>query len=393
MKISASRSSALVPSVFLIKGPFKSIGNVAACGCISVIHLNPSISRGCAGPKLGWGRFQRQKVMAGREWNLFEQPRFLIAPGGFGPVPASELSNGISRSPDESELTGPATNEGQIMTVSVRAIATGLIAIAAMMAMATPASAWHGHRSYRSYRGGRGSNRYAARNAALQRASATLNSARARLAMAQANAAREVKRARQQAANSPAVVSAKSEYSEANRDSQTARAAAVAHLKETNPEFRDLLAKCQSLRQQIATLAKSGDTSGKMASLESELRGLARKTILIEDQALSADSTLKDADNRKANSHAKTQSAESAALGSTLNDPQVKAAQALLAQAQLQVQQASARYSQTLASANGPSAYGGRSYHRPRLGYRGYRGVSWTSTRHRAHHAGYRRRR
>lgn len=275
------------------------------------------------------------------------------------------------------------------MAGSVRAITTGLIAIVIIAAFAATADAWSGHRG-RSYRGGRGYNRYGARNAALQRASASLNSARARLYLAQTNAARELKRARQQAENSPAVVTAKSAYSEANRESLTARAAAVARLKETNPEFRDLLAKCQLLRQQIEALAKSGDTSGKMQSLQSELRGLARKTILMEDQAVNADPTLKESDTRKATMHAKTQSAQADALNSVVSDPQVKAARAQLAQAQSQARQASVRYSMVLASAS-TSGYGGRSYYRPRTGYRGYRGNSGRSYYSHAHHSGHRR--
>lgn len=276
------------------------------------------------------------------------------------------------------------------MANSVRIIGTGLLAIVTLAMSSTPANAWNGHRSYRSNRAGRGYNRYAARNAALQRSSTALTTARIRLATAWTNATRELKRARQQAEASPLVISTKSAYTEANQDSQTARATAVAHLKETNPEFRDLLAKCQSLRQQIATLAKTGDTTGNMQSLESELRNLARKTILIEDQALSASASVTEADSRKADSHTKARSAETAALSSALSDPQVKAAQAQLAQARLQMQQATSRYSQALAAANLPVGYSGRSYYRPRVGYRGN---SWYSARHHAHHTGHRRRR
>lgn len=279
------------------------------------------------------------------------------------------------------------------MSASVRIIATGMIAIALVAAFSASASAWTGHRSYRSYRGGRGFNRSAAHNATLLRAGASLNSARVRVALAQANALRELKRARQQAANSPALTSARSEYSAANQASQAARAVAVTHLKETNPEFRDLLAKCQSLRQQIAALARAGDDSGKIQSLESELRGLARKTILIEDQALNTNPTLQETDRRKANSHAKAQAAESAALTSTLSDPQVKAAQALLSQAQLQAMQASARYSQALASSANSVSYHGRNYHRRRVGYRSYHGASWAHSRRHTHHAVHRHRR
>lgn len=275
------------------------------------------------------------------------------------------------------------------MAGTVRAIATGLIAIVTIAAFAASADAWYGHRG-RSYRGSRGYNRYGARNAALQRASASLNIARSRLYLAQTNAARELTRARQQAANSPALVTAKSEYSEANRESLTARSAAVARLKETNPEFRDLLAKCQSLRQQIETLAKSNDASGKMQSLQSELRGLARKTILMEDQAVNADPKLQESDTRKAGTHAKAQLAQAEARSSVINDPQVKAAQTQLALAQAQAQQASLRYSMALVAASN-TGYGGRSYYRPRVGYRGYRSNVGGSYHSHAHHSGHRR--
>lgn len=278
------------------------------------------------------------------------------------------------------------------MAASARGIATRLFVIIAMAANVTPALAWNGHHNSRSYRGGRGYNRFAARTAAVQRASAALNIARIRLATAQSTVTGELKRTRQQAQNSPALISAKSDYAEANRDSETARAAAVARLKETNPAFRDMLAKCQSLRQQIATLAKSGDTSGKMPSLESELRGLARKTILMEDQALGADATLKEANSRKSTSHLRAQSVEAAAISSSLNDPKVKAAQTQLARAQLQARQASARYSQALAASNMPVANYGRSYYRSRVGYRRYRAVAGAGHRHHAHRVGHRRR-
>lgn len=232
------------------------------------------------------------------------------------------------------------------MTASRHALMILSMFVAAMLAMESPAHAWYRHRNYRSYRMGRTYNR----SANAQRAAIAVNAARGRLNAAQLNAARQLRQARQQALNSPNLTSAKSAYATATRDFQEARDAAVTRLKANHPEFRELLAQCQDRRTRIATLAKSGDTSGAMESLQSELKTMARKVVQIEDQALRDDPVVKDITLRKGEAYSHEQAAEKLAQNSVAQNPGVLAAQKQVAQAQLQLQQATARYGSSLAS-------------------------------------------
>ena len=246
-----------------------------------------------------------------------------------------------------------------------------LIIVAVSIASESPVSAYYGHRNHR--RSGRGYNQSSSRMAGVQRASASLNSAQARLYAAKTNATRQIRQARQQALNSPALMSAKSENITANQDYQTARTAVIARLKDTNPEFRDLLVQCQAKRAQIVALAKSGESSGEIQGLESQLKTMVRKVSLIEEPVVNADPTVKEIVSRKGSIHAKAQSAEKDALNAAAKDPAVQAAQKQLAQAQQQAQQATSRYNSALASASNAGMYGGRPQYR-RSGYGGYRG-------------------
>ena len=266
-----------------------------------------------------------------------------------------------------------------------------LIIVAVSIASESPVSAYYGHRNHRGYRSGRGYNQSSSRMAGVQRASASLNSAQARLYAAKTNATRQFRQARQQARNSPALMPAKSENITANQDYQTARTGVIARLRDTNPEFRDLLVQCQAKRAQIVALAKSGDSSGEMPSLESQLKTMVRKVSMIEEPAVNADPTVKEIISRKGSIHAKAQSAEKNAINAAANDPAVQAAQKQLTQAQQQAQQATSRYNSALASASNAGMYGGRPQYR-RSGYGGYRGFgnsgrSYYHPVHHVHHA------
>jgi uncharacterized protein YdcH (DUF465 family) len=231
-----------------------------------------------------------------------------------------------------------------------------------------PAGGYYGHRNYRGYHRGRG-NSYS-RMANAQRASAAMNAANARVQAARANLARQMSIARKRAENSPALKSAKSNYAQVNGDNRTARDAVIAKLKAENQDFRNLLDECQTLRQQIAALAKSGSSPDQLTSLQSKLNTKARKVVLMEDEAVSADSSVKDGTSRQASAHQELTSAEKAVAAAVAQDPNVKAAQNQLAQATAQANAAAARYNSSLMSA---SYGGGRSYYR-RGGYshRGY---------------------
>lgn len=251
-----------------------------------------------------------------------------------------------------------------------------LIITVAGLATATPVEAWYGHRNYRSYRSGR--------MAGVQRASSALGTAQARLSAAQMNAARQIRQAKQAALNSPELTSAKSAETQATRDYQSAKEAVVNQLKTTNPEFSDLLAESNAKRDRIAALAKSGDTSGQIQTLEGQLKTLVRKVVSIQDRAINADPTLKEIASRTAGVHASAQSAEKDAKNAVYQDPGVLAAQKQLTQAQIAAQQAAARYNNALGSANS-GMYGGNRYHR-RYGYGGYGGITYSPRYYTSYH-------
>jgi chromosome segregation ATPase len=242
-----------------------------------------------------------------------------------------------------------------------------LIIVFAGIACGSSADAYYRHRSYRGYRSGRGYNRMAG----VQRAAAAMSAAQARLYAAQVNAARQIRRARQQAENSPGVTSAKNDNVRATQEFQTARAAVIAKLKETNTDFRDLTALAQTKRSQIQTLARSGNSPEEMQNLESQLKTIVRKITLIEDQAVDADPAVKEIIAHKGTIHSSLKSAEQDALNAASKDPAVQAAQKQLAQAQQQAMQAAGRYNGALSSMGNSGGYGGGNRGR-RYGYGGY---------------------
>lgn len=246
-------------------------------------------------------------------------------------------------------------------------------------AMDSPAQAWYGHRNYRSYRMGRMNNRLAG----VQRASSALGASQSRLYGARVNAARQMRQARYQAQHSSGLASAKSAEQQANHDYQAARDQAVNQLKASNPAFRELLAQCDAKRTQIAALAKSGDTTGQMESLQGDLRTMARKVSLMEDSAVNSDPAAKKIASQRSDLHASVEAAEKAAQQSIAQNPGVQAAQQQLNQAELQAQQAASRYNNAIGSLNSSGMYGRNPYRR-RYGYGG--GVNYISYRSGGHH-------
>jgi chromosome segregation ATPase len=231
-------------------------------------------------------------------------------------------------------------------------------------AMVSPAQAWYGHRSNRSYRMGRMNNRLAG----VQRASSALGAAQSRLYGARVNAARQVRQARYQAQHSSGLASARLAEQQGNHDYQAARDQAVNQLKSSNPQFRDLLAQCDAKRTQIAALAKSGDTTGQMQSLEADLRTMARKVSLMENSAINSDPAVKQIASQKPDLHASVEAAEKAAQQAVAQNPAVQAAERQLSQAEQQAQQAASRYNSALGSVNSGGMYGRNPYRR-RSGY------------------------
>lgn len=205
----------------------------------------------------------------------------------------------------------------------------------------------------------------------MQRAAAAANAAQARVYAAQTNLSRQLRQAKQKAGSSPAVASAKSEHTQSERDYQTARDNVVENLKRTNPEFSGLLAECSNLRQQIASIAKNGSSTGPdITTLESQLRTKARKVSLIENEAINADSSVKDILARQATSHTAEVAATKQANAQIAQDPGVKAAQKQLAQANQQAMLAANRYANTSSGGYGGRGYGyHRGYGHRRSGY------------------------
>lgn len=258
-----------------------------------------------------------------------------------------------------------------------------LFAIALVaLAQVNPAQAWYGHRNNRSYR----SNRMSQRMAALSKATRDIAAAQAKLAVAKVNAARQIRQARYQAQHSSGLVSAKSADLQANRDYQAAGDAVIAKLKTTNPEFRDLLDQASAKRERFATLAKTGESPEEQQRLSSELRTIARKVTLIEDQAVESDPTARKIAGQKPDIHGALETAEKTAQLAVTTDPGVQSSQRQLSQAALQAQQASVRYGNALNAASASSFYGrGRS--RGRHGYRVYMAMAgYTHAVHHPHH-------
>lgn len=245
-----------------------------------------------------------------------------------------------------------------------RVWAIGLLTIVVTVpATVSPAQAWYGHRNYRSYRMGRMNNRLAG----VQRASSALGAAQSRLYGARINAARQVRQARYQAQHSSGLATARAAEQQANHEYQAARDKVVNQLKSTNADFRQLLAQSDAKRTQIAALAKSGDTTGQMQSLEADLRTMARKVSLMEDSAINADPTAKQIASQKVDLHASVEAAEKAAQQAVAQNPGVQAAERQLSQAESQAQLAASRYSNAVGAMN--SAGYGRSTYRRRYGY------------------------
>jgi chromosome segregation ATPase len=259
--------------------------------------------------------------------------------------------------------------QGDIMNVR-HWFAVLLVAAVANLAWSAPAEAWS--RYSRGYRAGRNYNRYSSRIARVQRAANALNSARAQLAAAQTNAARQIRQSRQRAQNSPTLTSARSADANTARDYQSARSAVIAKLNESNAEFRDLMTQFQARRTAIIQLTKSGDPTGKIPTLQDELKSMSRKITQLEEQALKADPRTRELNDLNGTTHASFKSAEKDAVQAVANDPAVQSAQKQVDQARLKTQQASQQYGNALASANSVSS-GYRPRYR-RSGYGGFRG-------------------
>jgi hypothetical protein len=232
----------------------------------------------------------------------------------------------------------------------------------AAMSLGTSAEAYYGRRYSR---GGRGYNGMAA----LQRANAAMNAAQARVYAAEANLARQVRAARQEAEHSPKLAAAKSERAQSERDYQAARQAVVEDLKKSDPEFQALLQECQSLRNRLASARKGGSSSGTLASLQNQLKAKTRKALLIENDAIDASGSVKDAQLRLASAHEAENEVKNELKAAIAKNPNVQAAQKQLAQANQQAMIAANRVSNT-----SWGGYSGGNRYRRGYGYgRGYR--------------------
>lgn len=167
-----------------------------------------------------------------------------------------------------------------------------------------------------------------------QSSAAATNAQLARINAAQANLTKQLKLARKKAeADSPALTSARSEHSEAQRDYIAAQKVVIENLKKTNSEFRGLAQESERLRNQIASSGKAKNASADLSSMKYRLKTRTRHALALEDEALKADPTVQEIRDRLASAHSAEEAALEDVKAAVAQNPAVQAAQKQLNQA------------------------------------------------------------
>lgn len=254
-----------------------------------------------------------------------------------------------------------------------------LLAVAIWCAANSSAQAWYryGHNNYRSYRGARSS--YVNPYAGIQRASASLNAARAEASAAEANVRRQRTILQKQSDNSAPMTTAKSEHDKAERAYEAERTAVVERLKANDPQFQAALKAAQATKDKLDAVRNAGGSTSEIAALEAEFQRQSATVARLETAALEADSAARDALAKRKSAQQQMDSIHKEFEGSVTSSPEWKSAQSKVSESRSKIISARSQFSRAVASAN--TSY--RVYRGPRY-YGGWvpRGVNWNGFRY-----------